>query len=80
MGNPRTFQIRIDSDLKAAWQEEASARGLSLADLLREAVSLYAETVPRPEVPRFQNGEIERGREQMKEFFNRLGFEIGDGS
>lgn len=76
MGNPKTFQIRIDSDLKAAWQEEASARGLSLADLLREAVSMYAATVARPENPRFQNDEVERGREQMKQFFfNKLGLQ-----
>jgi len=73
VGNPTTVNLRLDSDLRAAWREEAESRGLTLTDLLKEAVSLYAATVPRPANPRFQNDEIERGREQMRHFFNRLG-------
>jgi hypothetical protein len=64
------LNLRVEATFKAALKEEAAARDMSMADLVRLSVGAWVEQNPRQ--PKFTNEEVERGREEMRQYMLRL--------
>jgi hypothetical protein len=64
------LNLRVEATFKAALKEEAAAREMSMADLVRLSVGAWVEQNPRQ--PKFTSAEVEAGRREMKEYMLRL--------